>query len=226
MTKIPASDAPSLGRCSEQQQIGELLQNVGDLLSLRQLPSCSWSRRTKGRQHCGKWQCHGCAFFMGQEWTKQVFSGLLWASSRNLHARILHISAPGGPTVPDVATFNRSWNLCMRDLGRAGLAPDAYLWALGGPGRLHRHVIMLGGSYLHPSKLEKVANSGHGNIVVEHIGPSLAEARRRANYIGRNGTTYALLPRARPGTRLRPFYASRHWPRRPARPGGSSHARR
>ena len=75
-------------------------------------------------------------------------------------------------------------------------------------GRLHRHVVAIGGPVLHRSLLtEHVRRAGLGHIDVRAIGDSPQDRTRIANYVASNGVHFAAV-HAKPGRRVQPFSRS------------------
>lgn len=161
---------------------------------------CTWAAQTRGTQRCGKWQCLACAQSKARQLAADVEAGLAEATALGMRARFWTI------TDSDNSSLRRFIQRCQRlssNLGAAGLRWDHYVATLG-PGRLHRHLVAVGGPYVHPSKLEAHAErAGLGFIKVREIPPSHYE--RYANYMARNAGGFAAqyagtLPRLDPVT--------------------------
>ena len=182
-----------------------------DLLRLPGLrPRCAWSRRTRGRQHCDRWTCPSCRVVKGHEWARAIEQGLRWADHHEVVAGLVTFT-DGTDRGLHLAAFNKRFSRFCSNVRRSGAFWDHYVSALAvcpTSGRLHRHVVALGGPYLPPSVLADHAARAHlGYVDARRIRRSAADRARVANYVACDGVRFAL---AHAGTaaRIQPFSRS------------------
>lgn len=173
--------------------------------------ACSWSRRTASRQRCNRWSCPACRVEKGEQIAEDVLAGLEWAANRNTPARLVTIT-DGSRHACHLAEFNARFARLSSNLARAGLRWDHYFSTLGvcpASGRLHRHLVALGGPFLARTALEEhAARARLGFIDVRAIRTSRLDRKRVAHYIASNAVEYARFhtPTA---ARVQPFSRSR-----------------
>jgi hypothetical protein len=171
---------------------------------------CPWSTRTRGRQSCRTWKCTPCALAKGQSFAHEIAGAVRSANGHGVRARHVTITDGASGNRPStLADFNRRWGLLRRRLDRSGFAPDFYFAALGfnpQTGRLHRHVVTIGGPFIPHAVLAAHAHAVRlGHIV------SIEEVRSAvgiANYVAANAVRYALA-HAPTGARVQPISRSR-----------------
>ena len=177
---------------------------VRNLLGNRsRLPSCSWSRRTRGRQRCYRASCIPCRLERGLAVAEDVFSALTYAQRHNFTAHSLTLQATSS-SLPHMADIARSWSRLNDNLARS--APSLYwtahrsAWGLcPRTGRLHRHVVTLGGPRfdvkvrrsLVPILQERASAVGL-HVWIEPVTQSRASHVRLSNYFAANGLGFAL----------------------------------
>jgi hypothetical protein len=173
---------------------------------------CSWSRRN-GRQRCNRWKCTACALAKGKELAEDICWGLRWAESQALRVRFYTIT-DGADTPLSLEEFNRRWSRFCSNLGASGLRWHHYVATLGAnpvTGRLHRHVVAIGGRFVPKGVLSTFAQrAGIGYVDIREVRPTRQDRRGVANYVAGNAARYALMHQAS-GARIQPV--SRSHPR-------------
>lgn len=148
---------------------------------------------------------------MAHEEARGILRGLEYAHRHGLSAHHVSLS-DAHPQGLHLADFNRRFSRLCDNLRRANLRWDHYVSALGcneRTGRLHRHVVAIGGPSLSSAVLnEHAARVGLGNIVVRPIKATKADRARRANYVAHNGLHFAVV-HAGLMQRIQPFTRSR-----------------
>jgi hypothetical protein len=157
------------------------------------------------------WRCPSCSIALAQIESQTIRKALMASFSQGVDAFFLTVT--DGSVIPLAEReFNSRFGRLMFNLRRAGLAPEHYIATLDlNPvtGRLHRHVVALGGPDLTRSQLDRHAErAGLGFIHHQKVQTSRRDARDLAAYVARNALHFA---RSLAGTSgpIRPITRSR-----------------
>lgn len=173
-----------------------------------QPPRCpTWRKRS---QRCWSWACPACCMARAQEEAELIADGLRWAFSHRLDA-FFWTFTDGSPHPLGQSDFNARCKRLYFNLGRAGLRWSTYRATLDidtASGRLHRHVVALGGTVPGPDALAEHAHrAGLGaQIDCRQITPVRRSASDVGSYFARNVLHFALVHQLiHPGARIAPI---------------------
>jgi hypothetical protein len=127
---------------------------------------------------------------MAQRWARLTLRQILEAHKDGICVR--HIVITDGASTSGSLTglddFQGRFNRLTRDIKRTGFSWQ-YISVLGvneDTGRLHRHLVALGGPSAEVLR-ERATRAGLGYVAVKRIRPTKADSIRRTNYIAVNG---------------------------------------
>jgi hypothetical protein len=199
---------------------------LGDVLgNVLRIPRCSWEKRTKGRQSCGRRACIPCRLTKGLAVADNVLAALQWTERNGLKAHFLTVASGSGEFLHHDVLLNL-WNRLVRNFRKTfpDLAWIAHrlAWGLYSDGRIHLHVVTIGegaltirrGNAPFPSPHLRRCASAIGIFVwIEPVTNSRRSHTRLANYFAENGMRFSLA-HARSAKYLHAFpRASGQWPK-------------
>jgi hypothetical protein len=148
---------------------------------------------------------------MAHEHFSAVVQGLAHAHCNSMRTRLFTFTDRNPHPLP-LEEFQKRISRFTSNLRRSNSCWEHHYSALGfnpDTGRLHRHVVCLGGPYLPPAILRAhEARAGLGHVDVRAIGATAADRTRVAEYVAANGFAYAVA-HAPFAPRVQPFSTSR-----------------
>jgi hypothetical protein len=155
---------------------------------------CTWRRRQRNGERCKSWHCPSCRIWNSQQIAELGLALLSSAAADGIPARQIVLTCPRWERLSP-SDFQRRIEALVRRLRTRKLLWTAYIavWGLHTrDGRLHRHLLVVGGPFLYRGRIRPLLSEvGLGYADVRRVRNSARDRYRAADYLGRNALAFA-----------------------------------